>query len=113
MYIDGKPGRYRYFNNEWVFEEGYFNQNGSMNLRVEDFIRILKEAKNEIRFITPNYPGERRVALLPEHIKDFENEIFVEQGFGLSMIEDFEYEKKGAKILSREEIFKTCRAIFL
>lgn len=45
MYIDGKPGRYRYINNEWVFEEGYFNQNGSMNLRVEDFIRILKEAK--------------------------------------------------------------------
>jgi len=67
----------------------------------------------KLGFITPNYPGERRVALLPEHIKDFENEIFVEQGFGLSMgIEDFEYEKKGAKILSREEIFKTCRAIF-
>lgn len=46
MYIDGKPGRFKYLNNEWIFEEGYFNQNASMNLRVEDFIKILRE-KNE------------------------------------------------------------------
>lgn len=46
MYIDGKPGRYRYINNEWIFEEGYFNQNSSMNLRVKDFINILG-GKNE------------------------------------------------------------------
>ena len=45
MYIDGKPGRYRFINNEWQFEEGYFNQNYSCNLRVEDFIKYLKEER--------------------------------------------------------------------
>ncbi|UYO99180.1 hypothetical protein OF820_08850 [Oceanotoga sp. DSM 15011] len=41
MYIDGKPGRYLFKDDEWIFEEGYFNQNGSFNLRVEDFLKIL------------------------------------------------------------------------
>lgn len=41
MYIDGKPGRYLFKDGEWIFEEGYFNQNGSFNLRVEDFLKIL------------------------------------------------------------------------
>lgn len=43
MYIDGEPGRYKFIDDKWIFEKGYFNQNGSMNLRVEHFIRILKE----------------------------------------------------------------------
>lgn len=43
MYIDGEPGRYRNNNNKWIFEKGYFNQNESMNLRVKDFVKILKE----------------------------------------------------------------------
>lgn len=43
MYINGKPGRYKNINGEWVFEEGYFNQNYSCNLRVEDFIKQLEE----------------------------------------------------------------------
>jgi len=41
MCVDGKPGRYRYINDEWVFEEGMFNQNNSCSLRVEDFIKQL------------------------------------------------------------------------
>ena len=41
MYIDGKPGRFKFVDGEWIFEEGYFNQNGSYNLRVEDFINKL------------------------------------------------------------------------
>lgn len=45
MYIDGVPGRYIKVNNKWKFEEGYFNQNGSQNLRVETFIRQLKNTK--------------------------------------------------------------------
>lgn len=43
MYINGKPGRYLYneSKSEWIFEEGYFSQNSSMNLRVEDFVEKL------------------------------------------------------------------------
>lgn len=42
MYVDGKPGRLKRIDGEWVFEEGYFNLNQSMNLRVEHFVDILK-----------------------------------------------------------------------
>ena len=37
MYINGKPGRYLYdeINDDWFFEQGYFNQNYSHNLRLE------------------------------------------------------------------------------
>lgn len=43
MYDDGVPGRMKFINNEWVFEEGYFNTNSSFDLRVKDFINILSE----------------------------------------------------------------------
>lgn len=43
MYIDGKPGRFKFINNRWEFEEGYFNQNYSCNLRVQDFVKILQK----------------------------------------------------------------------
>ena len=36
----------------------------------------------KLGFIKPNFPNERRVALLPEHVNDFPNEIIVETGFG-------------------------------
>jgi len=42
MVIDGKPGRFKYINNEYVFEDGEFNRFGSCLLRVEHFIKILK-----------------------------------------------------------------------
>jgi hypothetical protein len=43
MYVDGKPGRfiYNFPTDQWEFEEGFFNQNGSNNLRVEHLIEIL------------------------------------------------------------------------
>lgn len=38
MYVEGKPGRYRRVDGEWLFEEGLFNRNGSANARVETFV---------------------------------------------------------------------------
>jgi glutathione synthase/RimK-type ligase-like ATP-grasp enzyme len=35
MLVDGIPGRYRYINNCWVFEEGDFARNACYNLRLE------------------------------------------------------------------------------
>lgn len=45
MYIDGKPGRYRHdkAREDWIFEEGCFNQNGSCNLRVQHFLQLIRE----------------------------------------------------------------------
>lgn len=42
MLVDGKPGRYIWKNNTWVFEEGYYNQNESYNLRVEHIIKTYR-----------------------------------------------------------------------
>ncbi len=39
MYIDGKPGRYVFKDEKWIFEEGVFCQNASNNLRVESFAK--------------------------------------------------------------------------
>lgn len=67
----------------------------------------------KLGLIIPNHPNEKRVALLPEHINNFENEIYIERGFGKSLdIDDIEYVKKGCVVLSKEEIFKTCDGIF-
>lgn len=68
----------------------------------------------KIGFIKPTYCGEKRVALLPEHItSDYENELIIERGFGSNLgIDDEEYEKKGCKMLDREGIFKECDALF-
>lgn len=63
--------------------------------------------------IKSNFPGERRVPLLPKDITDFNNDLLVETGFGNFLdIPDTEYEKKGCKILSREGVFKQAEAIF-
>lgn len=35
MLVEGKPGRYRFIENNWIFEPGDFNQNQSYNLRLE------------------------------------------------------------------------------
>ena len=68
----------------------------------------------KLGFIKPTYPGEKRVALLPEHITaEFENELIVETGFGINMgISDAEYEAKGCKIDTRSNIFRDCDTIF-
>jgi glutathione synthase/RimK-type ligase-like ATP-grasp enzyme len=43
MYIDGRPGRYRYdyAKRKWRFEEGIFCRNGCCNLRVEALLDLL------------------------------------------------------------------------
>ena len=67
----------------------------------------------KLGFITPHYIGEKRVALLPIHVNNFENDIVIEHNFGLNLnITDDEYEKVGCKIASREEIFSDCPAVF-
>jgi N5-(carboxyethyl)ornithine synthase len=64
-------------------------------------------------FIKPNYQNEKRVALLPEDIVNFQNELFVETGFGEYLdICDQEYISAGCIIMTREEIFEKCDSIF-
>jgi hypothetical protein len=60
MYIDGKPGRFLYneSNDQWDFEEGYFNRNGSNNLRVEHLLDIL--ATDRIEPQDRLFPAEER-----------------------------------------------------
>lgn len=67
----------------------------------------------KIGFIIPNYPFERRVAILPKQVEESPNEIIIEKGFGATMdIEDQEYIEAGAKIMPRSEIFTQCEIIF-
>jgi N5-(carboxyethyl)ornithine synthase len=67
----------------------------------------------KLGFIIPHYPSEKRVALLPRHMNNFENDIVVEHNFGLNLdIDDEEYEKVGCHIGTREEIFSNCPAVF-
>lgn len=67
----------------------------------------------KLGFLIPNHPNEKRVALLPEHVKNFNNELVVETGFGETLgISDEEYVKAGCTISSREDIFKTCEGVF-
>lgn len=35
MLVDGKPGRYRFLNNSWIFEEGDFAKNQCYDLRID------------------------------------------------------------------------------
>lgn len=67
----------------------------------------------KLGFIIPAFPHEKRVALLPEHIGNFNNEIVVENGFGRNLgIDDEEYIMAGCLISDRETIFSTCEAVF-
>ena len=45
MKIDGKPGRYRYVDGEFVFEEGEFNVFNSNRLKIEHFVQLLSSGK--------------------------------------------------------------------
>lgn len=47
MYIDGVAYRYIWNGNDFVLEEGKFNQFGSRLLRVKDFVTLLKRKKIE------------------------------------------------------------------
>jgi glutathione synthase/RimK-type ligase-like ATP-grasp enzyme len=44
MLVDGKPGRYRFLNKEWIFEEGMFNTNECYDLRMEYILNKLDKA---------------------------------------------------------------------
>lgn len=68
----------------------------------------------KLGFLIPHYPGEKRVALLPQDINDFQNELYIESGFGQVMgISDDEYARKGCHIVSRKQIFELCDALFI
>lgn len=43
MLVDGKEGRYHFFEGKWLFEEGKFNNNQCYNLRVEHVIQELSK----------------------------------------------------------------------
>lgn len=66
---------------------------------------------NSISFVKPNYPGEKRVAILPSDIKAVKDhivfeEIFIERGFGSHLnISDAEYINAGCTIVSRQDCF--------
>ena len=67
----------------------------------------------KVGLVVPSYPNEKRVALLPEDIDSFPDELVVERGFGASMgIADSNYAGRGCVILPREEIFRSCNTIF-
>lgn len=67
----------------------------------------------KVGLVIPSYPNEKRVALLPEDINDFPDELIVESGFGDSMgISDSSYIAKGCQMRSREDVFAACEIIF-
>lgn len=67
----------------------------------------------KLGFIKSNFPHERRLPLLPQHIHQFANSLYIESGFGDSLdIPDEAYQEAGCTIMSRTEIFATCDSIF-
>ena len=67
----------------------------------------------KVGLVIPTYPNEKRVALLPQDIDKFPDELIVESGFGRIMdIADEEYIARGCKMRSRSEVFATCDTIF-
>ncbi|MFC4652299.1 N(5)-(carboxyethyl)ornithine synthase [Lactococcus nasutitermitis] len=64
-------------------------------------------------FVKSDFPDEKRVALLPEDIKNFENKLYIESGFGKQLdIPDSDYEKAGCQIVSRKEVYEHSEGIF-
>ena len=58
----------------------------------------------KIGIASENRPQEKRVILLPEDINDFKP--YVEKGVGLGIgVSDESYEKAGAKVVSRKEVY--------
>lgn len=62
-----------------------------------------------VGLIIPVFPGERRVALLPQHTHPG---MLVEAGYAATLgIPDAAYEQRGCRIASRGEIYAECRHI--
>ena len=73
----------------------------------------LLEDKMQVGVIKPLYPFEKRVAILPNDVISSFNHLVIERGFGSSLgIEDIDYAKRGCEILTRDQIFAECEAIF-
>ena len=73
----------------------------------------LLEDKMQVGVIKPLYPFEKRVAILPNDVISSYNHLVIERGFGSSLgIEDIDYAKRGCEILTRDQIFAECEAIF-
>lgn len=67
----------------------------------------------KLGFLIPNHPNEKRVALLPEHVKNFNNELVVETGFGETLgISDEEYVKAGCTISLEKIYLKLVKVYF-
>ncbi len=67
----------------------------------------------KVGLVIPSYPNEKRIALFPEDIDEFPDDLIVETGFGKAMgISDAAYLEKGCLIESRENVFRTCDTIF-
>ncbi len=50
-----------------------------------------------IGFLIPHYPNEKRVVLFPEQAKQLKENVYVEEGFGLTLdISDQQYRDAGA-----------------
>jgi len=67
-----------------------------------------------IGFVRPDYPHERRVALLPADLPtDVAQNLVVERGFGAHMDEsDAAYAERGCAIAGRDEVFAACDTVF-
>ncbi|MCQ4637541.1 N(5)-(carboxyethyl)ornithine synthase [Anaerovorax odorimutans] len=69
----------------------------------------------KLGFIKPDFPNEKRVAILPEDIlnNELDNQIFIEEGFGEYMdVDDGDYRSAGCEVFSKDEIFERSEAIF-
>ena len=62
----------------------------------------------DIGFVMSGKPGERRRAILPEHVKMVNNSnlILIEQGYGRVLgIDDSKYSQSGARVVSTEDTY--------
>ena len=67
----------------------------------------------KVGIVIPSFHCEKRVALLPEDIGQYPDELIVEEGFGKTMgIPDSAYSARGCRIAKRRDIFDECDTIF-
>lgn len=66
-----------------------------------------------VGFLIPHYPNEKRVVLFPEQAKQLKENVYVEQGFGLTLdIPDQQYLDAGCLVVSKEEVYKNSDTLF-
>lgn len=68
---------------------------------------------SRIGFVRPAQVGEKRVALLPEHLPKCHAEVKIEFSYGAALgIPDADYAAAGAELASRQEVFQSCDYIY-